>query len=141
MTMPKPKCLILLVDDNKDAAEMLGLLLSDWDYEIQTAATAEEAMELAKSREFDLYVLDKRLPDGSGLDLCRQLTALTPAVPCIFYSADAYETHRQEAIRAGADSYVTKPNIEDLIDTVNRFLADRECAAQVPGLLSQQRSN
>jgi DNA-binding response OmpR family regulator len=129
MTMPKPKCRILLVDDYEDTSETLGMLLSEWDYEIQRAGTVEEAMELAKSQEFDLYVLDRRLPDGSGLDLCQQLSALTPGVSCIFYSGDAYEINRLEAVRAGADAYITKPNIDSLIDTVHRFLADRECAA------------
>jgi two-component system, NtrC family, response regulator PilR len=131
MTVAKPKCRILIVDDYEDTAEVLGLLLSDWDYEIQKAETVEEAMELAKNQEFDLYVLDTRLPDGSGLDLCQQLNLLTPGVPCIFYSGDVYEIHREEAIQAGADSYIIKPDIEDLIDTVHKFLADRECAANV----------
>ena len=59
---------------------------------------------LAKSAalQFDLYVLDKRLPDGSGTELCRQLNQTTPGVPCIFYSGDTYELHRQEAMAAGA---------------------------------------
>jgi CheY-like chemotaxis protein len=75
-----------------------------------------------------LYVLDKRLPDGSGLELCRKLTTLTPGVPCIFYTGDAYETHRHEAEIAGAHAYVPKPDVEQLIETVNHFLSQKECA-------------
>jgi DNA-binding response OmpR family regulator len=110
---------------------MLELLLSDEDYEVKTAATVEEASTLAKEFEFDLYVLDKRLPDGSGLELCERLTALTPNVPCIFYSGDAYEIHRHEAMEAGAAAYVAKPDIEDLINTVHRLLAENECTPEV----------
>ncbi|HEU5239209.1 MAG TPA: response regulator [Pyrinomonadaceae bacterium] len=127
--MSQVKCRILYVDDHEDSAEMFKLLLSSPDYEVKTANTVAEAFELAKSESFDLYVLDKRLPDGSGMDLCIMLNALTPGVPCIFYRGDAYEIHRQEAMAAGADAYVPKPDVDALIDTVHKLLSDRECAA------------
>jgi CheY-like chemotaxis protein len=127
--MSESKCRILYVDDHEDSAEMFRLLLSSPDYEVQTAQTVAEAIERAKAESFDLYVLDKRLPDGSGMDLCVMLNALTPGVPCIFYTGDAYEIHRQEAFAAGAKAYVPKPDVEALINTVHRLLSERECAA------------
>jgi CheY-like chemotaxis protein len=126
---PKPKCSILCVDDHNDTSEMLQILLAEEaDYEVKIAATIKEACVLAASHEFDLYVLDKRLPDGSGLDLCSTLTALTPGVPCIFYTGDAYEIRRQQAMAVGAAAYVPKPDIEGLIEAVQKSLAERECA-------------
>jgi len=122
------KCRILYVDDHEDSAEMFRLLVSSPDYEVETANTVAEAVEMAKSGNFDLYVLDKRLPDGSGTDLCIMLNVLTPGVPCIFYTGDAYEVHRQEALMAGANAYVPKPDIDALIDTVHQLLVERECA-------------
>jgi CheY-like chemotaxis protein len=127
--MADKKCRILYVDDHDDSAEMLKLILADVDYEVETASSIEQALQKAEQREFDLYVLDKRLPDGSGLELCKRLNALTPDVPCVFYTGDAYEIHRVEAIAAGADAYVPKPDIEKLIETVNGFLTERQCAA------------
>ena len=127
--MSKVKCRILCVDDHVDTSEMLQLLLSEEDYEVQTAGTMEEARALARSQEFDLYVLDKRLPDGSGLELCETLSLLTPNVPCIFYTGDAYEMHKREAIQAGAADFVAKPNLDALIEAVHRLLSRRECAA------------
>ena len=127
--MSESKCRILYVDDHEDSAEMFRLLVSSPDYEVQTAQTVAEAMERARSEPFDLYVLDKRLPDGSGMDLCVKLNALTPGVPCIFYSGDAYEVHRQEAMVAGATAYVPKPDVDGLIETVHKLLSERECAA------------
>jgi len=123
------KCRILCVDDHLDTSEMLQLLLAEEDYEVRTAGTMEEASAIAQSEEFDLYVLDKRLPDGTGLELCRTLNLLTPGVPCIFYSGDAYAIHRQEALQAGAAAYVAKPNLDMLIEAVRELLAQRECAA------------
>ena len=127
--MSKVKWRILCVDDHVDTSEMLQLLLSEEDYEVQIAGTMEEACALARSQEFDLYVLDKRLPDGSGLELCETLTLLTPNVPCIFYTGDAYEMHRREAIQAGAAAFVPKPNLDALIDAVHKLLSTRQCAA------------
>jgi CheY-like chemotaxis protein len=127
--MSEVKCRILCVDDHEDTPEMLKLLLSHANYEVYPAHSMEEAMVLAGMHEFDLYVLDKRLPDGTGLELCAKLNALTPGVPCIFYTGDAYEVHRLECIAAGADAYVPKPDVEALIETVHKLLAERECAA------------
>jgi CheY-like chemotaxis protein len=126
--MSEIKCRILYVDDHEDSSEMFKLMLSELDYEVHTANTVDEAIQLAGTHEFDLYVLDKRLPDGSGMDLCRALTQLTPGVPCIFYSGDAYEIHRQEAMAAGARAYIPKPDVEALIETVHKLLSERECA-------------
>jgi CheY-like chemotaxis protein len=89
----------------------------------------EEALVLAKNQEFDLYVLDKRLPDGTGLELCEQLNRLNPNVPCVFYTGDAYEFHKKEAFQAGADAFVAKPDLEGLIKAVGDLLARRECPA------------
>lgn len=126
--MSEIKCRILYVDDHEDSSEMFKLVLAESDYEVHTARTIDEAIQLARSHEFDLYVLDKRLPDGSGMDLCRVLNQITPGVPSIFYTGDAYEIHRQEAMAAGADAYIPKPDVEALMETVHKFLSERECA-------------
>src|ERR1041385_1794797 len=123
--MSETKCRILYVDDHEDSAEMLKLMLLAEDVEVQIAESVEEALAKAQSHEFDLYVLDKRLPDGSGTDLCRMLTAITPGVPCIFYSGDTYEIHRQEAMAAGARAYVPKPDVDALIETVHKLMAEQ----------------
>ena len=127
--MSKSGCRILYVDDHEDSAEMLKLMLASEDYDVHTAESLEEALAKAQSQDFDLYVLDKRLPDGSGTDLCRMLADVSPGVPCIFYTGDAYEVQRQEAFAAGARAYVPKPDVDELIKTVHRLMSERECAA------------
>jgi len=123
------KCRVLCVDDHYDTSEMLELLLAKEDYEVETAGTMEGACRLAESKDFDLFVLDRRLPDATGLELCERLQEIAPGVPCIFYSGDAYELHRREAMAAGAAAYVAKPDIDGLIDAVQKLLANSECAA------------
>lgn len=126
--MSSPKCRVLCVDDHHDTSEMLQLLLAEENYDVHTAATMGEACNLAENHRYDLFVLDKRLPDGTGLELCEKLNMLSPGVPCIFYTGDAYEIHRREAMEAGAAAYVAKPNIEGLISAVHNLLANTECA-------------
>ena len=128
--MAPSKCRVLCVDDHHDTSEMLELLLSREDYEVETAGTMEDACKLASQKSFDLFVLDRRLPDATGLELCERLQLLSPGVPCIFYSGDAYELHRREAIAAGAAAYVAKPDIDGLIDAVQKLLAESECATK-----------
>lgn len=126
--MPEIKCRILCVDDHEDSSELLRLLLTEADNEVHIAHTMDEAIQLAKFHEFDLYVIDKHLPDGSGVELCRNLGELTPGVPCIFYTGDTYEVHRREALAAGAHAVISKPDIDALIETVEKILSERECS-------------
>ena len=127
--MSQVKCRILCIDDHDDTSEMLSLILSQEDFEVVTTRTIEEALQQARTGDFDLYVLDKHLPDGSGLDLCAKLNEVTPGVPCLVYSGDAYAIHRSEALAAGAHAYVVKPDIEGLIETVHKLLSEKHCAA------------
>jgi DNA-binding response OmpR family regulator len=129
--MQTAKCRILYVDDHEDTSFMLTCLLGLSNYEVVSAPSMQRALELIRDEEFDLYVLDKRLPDGSGLELCKRLNEATPSVPVIFYSGDAYELHRQQGLAAGADAYVMKPDIEGLINKVQEIMAGQECASAV----------
>jgi len=125
--MASPKCRVLCVDDHHDTSEMLKMLLSEENYEVHTASTVAEACSMVEKTQYDLYVLDKRLPDGTGMELCEILLQVTPTVPCIFYTGDAYEIHRREAFEAGAAAFVAKPDIEGLISAVHQLLANDEC--------------
>ncbi|HKR01288.1 MAG TPA: response regulator [Pyrinomonadaceae bacterium] len=129
--MQPAKCRILCVDDHEDTCFMLKHLLGQSNYEVMVASDIQDALRLSRTEQFDLYVLDKRLPDGSGLELCQKLNQVTPDVPIIFYTGDAYELHRQQGFGAGADAYVPKPHVDELIETVQRLLSQRECAAAV----------
>jgi DNA-binding response OmpR family regulator len=105
---------ILYADDNEDACLMLKVMLRLSGIEVECALSIREALQLAYNEQFDVYLLDTNFPDGCGFDLCRQLTALSPNTPVIFYSGCAYETDRVKGFAAGAVDYVTKPHFEQL---------------------------
>ncbi|MEN3330690.1 MAG: hypothetical protein V7641_55 [Blastocatellia bacterium] len=121
--MKEVQCHILFVEDNLDTQEIVSMFLQIEGYRVTIAQTAAEALRLATTQTFNLYLLDNRLPDESGIALCKQLRATDPHTPIIFYSAKAYETDKQQALAAGAQGYLTKPcNLGELEQTVAAFL-------------------
>ena len=100
---------VLYIEDHEDTRELVTLVLEQRSFQVVTGSTIESGVKLAGSQNFDLYLLDSWLPDGSGLDLCRQIRMFDKATPILFYSAAAYEIDREEAISSGAQAYLIKP--------------------------------
>jgi two-component system, OmpR family, response regulator RegX3 len=107
--MEEAKRRILCVEDDDDTCEMLTLALQMSGYEVVSAQTFADAITKALSSEFDAYILDSRLPDGSGVDLCKEIREFNSHTPILFYSADAYPKEIEEAMSAGAQAYMVKP--------------------------------
>src|SRR5688572_8665838 len=101
---------VLYIEDHDDTRELVTIVLEQRRFEVVTGSTIKSGVALANSQEFDLYLLDSWLPDGSGLDLCRQIREFDPATPIVFYSAAAYEIDRDLAIKSGAQAYLIKPS-------------------------------
>jgi DNA-binding response OmpR family regulator len=114
---------ILYVEDHEDTYEMMKLVLGDWGYEVTVARTVANALHLAQSERFELYLLDSQLPDGSGFELCAQICAIAGHAPVVFISGDAYEADKLMGAMAGAVAYFTKPvEFEELKTTVTRLM-------------------
>src|SRR5438128_12269657 len=102
MPMELTKRRILCVEDHEDTCDLMITLLEQSDYEVWPACTVADGIRLARSERFDLYLLDNRLPDGSGVELCQRIRQLHPRTPILFLSAAVSETDRQQALGAGA---------------------------------------
>ena len=120
--MSSPKRRILCVDDDVDTCEMLTQLLANENFEAQAITNIEEALALAQKQSFNLYILDARFPDGKGLSLCSHIRQFDPHTPIIVYSGAVYDSDREEAERAGATAFVSKPEVDVLVETVTRLL-------------------
>jgi two-component system KDP operon response regulator KdpE len=106
---------ILVVDDEPQILRALQTNLRGAGYEVETAATAQEALAKAAMRPPDAIILDLVLPDGRGTDVCRELRQWSD-VPVILLSAVGEEREKVAAFDAGADDYVTKPfGIDELL--------------------------
>ncbi len=106
---PGQKARILHVDDDPDVRLLMFGSLQELGYIVATAGSVAEALQLAREIEFDLCILDVRLPDGSGIELCQQLRRLQPNVPVVYYSAYADEDSQQKALSICGDAFIKKP--------------------------------
>ena len=100
---------ILHVDDDPDIRLLISASLHDFGYVVATAGTVSEGLELAHEFKFDLCILDVRLPDGTGIELCQQINELQPGVPVIYYSAYASDEEQEAALSIAGDAYLKKP--------------------------------
>jgi DNA-binding response OmpR family regulator len=110
---------------------MLYTLLRHAGCDVSSAGGVADAKRAISGERFDLTILDNRLPDGSGIDLCRWVREQAPDTPVVFYSGAALERDRDEGMRAGAAAYVTKPEIKGLVTAVNALLRDAGCEVAV----------
>jgi len=99
---------ILAVDDELQILRALKATLRSHGYEVVTASTVEEALDLAAVNPIDAAIVDLLLPDGDGVELTQRLRTWS-AAPVIVLSAVGEEEEKVRALRAGADDYVTKP--------------------------------
>jgi DNA-binding response OmpR family regulator len=100
---------VLVVEDERDIAQLLALHLNDIDCEATLAADGHEAMRLAFTRDWDLVILDLRLPGPDGLSVCRALRRESRYVPILMLTSKSSELDRVLGLELGADDYVTKP--------------------------------
>ena len=102
---------VLIVDDDPDIVRLVRYNLSHSGYEVQSAGTGREALELVQKQPPDLVVLDVMLPDVDGLEVCRTLRqqASSRRIPILMLTARGEEIDRVVGFELGADDYVAKP--------------------------------
>jgi PleD family two-component response regulator len=108
---------ILIVEDDSDLSEMLDAYFRTQDYDVLTAAWGGEALQLAHDHPVNLVMLDIRLPDISGYEVCRQLRSQrrTQDVPILFLTEKRDRMDRLQGLELGVVDYITKPfDIQEL---------------------------
>jgi two-component system phosphate regulon response regulator PhoB len=100
---------VLVIEDEQDIAELLALHLRDLNCEVTLAADGHEGMRQAFARNWDLVILDLRLPGPDGLSICRALRRESRYVPILMLTSKSSELDRVLGLELGADDYVTKP--------------------------------
>lgn len=108
---------------------MMIMLLRLVFIEAKAVESAAQALSLAQKERFDLLLLDARLPDVDGFELCRRLRDRDPHTPILFFSGAAYESDKQKGIEAGANAYFVKPDVEALLGGITQFISSAEGAA------------
>jgi DNA-binding response OmpR family regulator len=139
-SIPQPR--VLCVDDDEDSRVMLITLLRLALIEAKAVGTAAQALSSIQAERFDLYLLDSRLPDLDGFELCRRMREYDPQTPILFFSGAAYEADKKRGIEAGANAYVIKPDLDGLLGSVKQFVSRAESAAvqKIPAELAMNNS-
>ena len=130
--MPSPKARILCTEDDEDTRELIKFVLGAEGYEVITTESAQQALRLAQSESFDLYLMDNWIPGLSGDELTRKIREHDSETPILFYSGAAQESDKESARASGAQGYLVKPSgIDELIDEVARLIAEAKIAHPV----------
>jgi two-component system, OmpR family, KDP operon response regulator KdpE len=113
---------VLVVDDEPQITRGLRVILKRAGYEVETAETKQDALDAVSVRLPDAMVLDLVLPDGSGVDICKEIRGWSQ-LPIVVLSALGDEREKVRALDAGADDYVTKPfGTEELLARLRAVL-------------------
>lgn len=119
---------ILLVDDEQQAIDVFQAALSAEGYEVDIAQNGRKALDLAKTKKFDVIILDEMMPDMSGNNIIKvlkedQMTASIPIIVLTNYSEDQLV---KEAMNAGANEYILKYQMTptDLADKIKSMIGD-----------------
>ena len=124
--MPLDKGRILCTEDDPDSREMLICLLQQEGYDTTCTENSADAVELAKTKHFDLILVDNWMPGLSVEDLTVEIRKFNKATSILFYSGAAYDADKRRAFNAGAQGYLVKPEgISDLVDEVARLIAEQ----------------
>ncbi len=124
---------ILVVDDDEAIRQLFASCLRREGYEVEEAATGQQALHMAQKRQPDLVLLDVRLPDISGIEVCRQIKGDTTLkdVFVVLCSGEATSVeHKVDGLHTGADEYLTKPfGINELLARVQTLMRLRNTTA------------
>jgi DNA-binding NtrC family response regulator len=111
---------ILIVDDEPIVRESIRDWLKDAGYQVATAETGEEALEMLEKQDFSIMVLDVRLPGKTGIRILQEVKALKPQIKSIIITAYPSADLADEATRLGAVDYLIKPIAPDDLEKLIR---------------------
>jgi two-component system phosphate regulon response regulator OmpR len=125
---------ILLVDDDPEIRKLLARYIEEQAFRVMLASNCRELRERIATNQISLVVLDVMLPDGSGLDACRDLRAARNMIPIILLTALKEDIDRIIGLEMGADDYLAKPfNPRELVARIRAVLRRRsETISQAP---------
>jgi two-component system, OmpR family, phosphate regulon response regulator OmpR len=129
---------LLIIDDDTRLTSMVGEYLREAGYEVTAAGSLAQGRQLLQSASFDALVLDLMLPDGDGLDLCRELRsqARTRQLPLLMLTARGEPLDRIVGLELGADDYLPKPfEPRELLARVKALLRRSQPAAAADDVL------
>jgi len=133
MSAPGPPTSLLLVDDDEVFRRRLARAFTERGFEVHEAGGAAEAIRRAAADSPEWALVDLRMPDGSGLEVVRELAALDPTTRIVVLTGYGSIATAVEAVRLGAADYLTKPaDVEEILARLEGRAPDPSQAAATP---------
>lgn len=127
---------VLIIEDDKEISELLGINLKDLDCEITKAFDGKTGLNIALSNQFDLIVLDIMLPGKDGFEVCKEIRKTENVTPILMLTSKSEEMDKVLGLEFGADDYMTKPfGIREFIARVKAIFRRIETMKQSEGEL------
>lgn len=121
---------VLLVEDDRLIAKSLKMSLPYKGFDVTVCDTFKQGLETFRAQSFDLVLLDVNLPDGSGMDLCREIRKGNDSIPVLMLTAKVDEESAVQGLEEGADDYIRKPyGVQELVARMMRLLERKKKAS------------
>ena len=134
MTVPS----ILIADDESSLRVLLSEVMQREGYEVETAVNGEEAVQKARERDFDVVVMDVRMPKMDGIQALREMKRINPALTVVMITAVENQEIALEAVRQGAYDFFNKPfELAEIRVVVRRAVEKRQLLRQISSLESR----
>jgi DNA-binding response OmpR family regulator len=129
----------LIIEDEFDIAQLVKLHVSDVCDKVEIARDGKQGLKMALQREWNVIILDLRLPGMDGIEICRQIRAKGKYMPILMLTAKSTELDRVLGLEIGADDYLTKPfSVIELVARVKALLRRFDASN---GYSAQAKSN
>lgn len=134
---------ILIIEDDEDTRFVYSVLLQIEGYVTTHVGSIADGLARVLSTSYDLIVMDVRLPDGDGVELCQKIRTFNKSTPIMFVSAAAYEKDIERGMKSGAQAYMTKPaDADQLLQNVKYLLGKKALevthrnSSMLPGIIA-----
>ena len=115
---------ILIAEDNDSNYILMTYILKKY-YQFERAKNGQEAVEMADKGEYDIVLMDIKMPIMDGLEATKAIKAKFPDLPIVVLTANAFDSDRQLALEAGCNDFLSKPVSSELcLQTIKKFVGE-----------------
>jgi len=115
---------ILIAEDNDSNFILMSYILKKY-YQFERAKNGREAVEMAEKNDYDIVLMDIKMPIMDGLEATKAIKEIRPDLPIVALTANAFDSDRQLAMEAGCDDFLSKPVSSELcLKTIKKFVGE-----------------
>ena len=115
---------ILIAEDNDSNFVLMSYILKKY-YQLERAKNGQEAVEMVDKNQYDIVLMDIKMPVMNGLEATKAIKEKHPDLPILALTANAFDSDRQLAMDAGCNDFLSKPvSSEECLETIKRYIGE-----------------